>query len=56
MNSPLGGMGGQNNGMSLQEQQTIKMMQGVMESCVAKTAMSGVAGIKLLALLNTALY
>jgi len=47
MNRPLGSMGGQqNSGMSLQEQQTIKMMQGAMESCVAKTAMSGVAGKK----------
>lgn len=45
MNRPLGSMGGQqNSGMSLQEQQTIKMMQGAMESCVVKTAMSGVAG------------
>ncbi|KAG2201144.1 hypothetical protein INT46_010655 [Mucor plumbeus] len=45
MNRPLGSMGGQqNNGMSPQEQQTIRMMQGAMESCVVKTAMSGVAG------------
>lgn len=45
MNRPLGSMGGQqNSGMSPQEQQTIKMMQGAMESCVVKTAMSGVAG------------
>lgn len=44
MNSPLGGMGGQNKGMSPQEQQTIRMMQGAFESCVVKTAMSGVAG------------
>lgn len=47
MNRPLGSMGGQqNNGMSPQEQQTIRMMQGAMESCVVKTAMSGVAGNK----------
>lgn len=44
MNSPLGAMGGQNKGMSPQEQQTIRMMQGAFESCVVKTAMSGAAG------------
>ncbi|KAG1052822.1 hypothetical protein G6F42_028932 [Rhizopus arrhizus] len=45
MNRPLGSMGSQqNSGMSPQEQQTIKMMQAAMESCVVKTAMSGVAG------------
>ena len=45
MNGPFGGMRGQNNGMSLQEQQTIQLLQGAFESCVVKTAMSGVAGI-----------
>ncbi|GAA5805736.1 Tim17/Tim22/Tim23/Pmp24 family-domain-containing protein [Helicostylum pulchrum] len=44
MNSPLGGMGGQSKGMSPQEQQTVRMMQGAFESCAVKTAMSGVAG------------
>ncbi|KAI8357871.1 putative mitochondrial import inner membrane translocase subunit [Choanephora cucurbitarum] len=44
MNGPFGGMRGQNNGMSLQEQQTIQLLQGAFESCVVKTAMSGVAG------------
>lgn len=42
MNSQLGG---QNSNLSLQEQQTIRMMQAAMESCVVKTAMSGAAGI-----------
>ncbi|KAF7730037.1 Mitochondrial import inner membrane translocase subunit tim22 [Apophysomyces ossiformis] len=37
---PLGGT----SGMSEQEQQTIRMIQGAMESCVFKTGMSGVAG------------
>ncbi|CAO3681945.1 unnamed protein product [Rhizopus microsporus] len=41
MNSQLGG---QNSNLSLQEQQTIRMMQAAMESCVVKTAMSGAAG------------
>lgn len=40
----LGNIGGQNNGMSLQEQQTIRMLQGAFESCPVKTAMSGVMG------------
>ncbi len=44
MNTPFGAMGGQNKGMSPQEQQTIRMMQGAFESCVVKTAMSGAAG------------
>lgn len=44
MNSPLGGMKGPNSGMSPQEQQTIRMMQGAFESCVVKSAMSGVMG------------
>lgn len=35
--------GSQNNGMNPYEQ-TIRMMQGAFESCVVKTAMSGVAG------------
>lgn len=42
MNSQLGG---QNSNLSLQEQQTIRMMQAAMESCVVKTAMSGAAGM-----------
>lgn len=45
MNSPFGTMpGSQNSGMNPYEQQTIRMMQGAFESCVVKTAMSGVAG------------
>ncbi|KAI9022893.1 Tim17/Tim22/Tim23/Pmp24 family-domain-containing protein [Phycomyces nitens] len=47
MASPLGGagqMGGNNNGMSLQEKQTIAMIQSTMESCPFKTALSGTAG------------
>ncbi|KAI8060593.1 mitochondrial import inner membrane translocase subunit Tim17 family protein [Gongronella butleri] len=39
--NPLGGATG---GMSEQEQQTIRMMQSVMESCPAKVAMAGTAG------------
>jgi import inner membrane translocase subunit TIM22 len=39
-----GPFGNSNAGMSDQEQQTIKMMQAVMESCPAKVAMAGTAG------------
>lgn len=39
-----GPFGNSNAGMNEQEQQTIKMMQAVMESCPAKVAMAGTAG------------
>lgn len=35
---------GQNSHLSQQEQETIKMMHSIMESCPVKTAMSGAAG------------
>ncbi|KAI8338937.1 mitochondrial import inner membrane translocase subunit Tim17 family protein [Chlamydoabsidia padenii] len=44
MAMPPGPFGNNNAGMSEQEQQTIKMMQTVMESCPAKVAMAGTAG------------
>lgn len=48
MATPVGGtpgpFGGPPAGMSEQEQKTIRMIQGAMESCPAKTAMAGVAG------------
>ncbi|CAO3594137.1 unnamed protein product [Absidia cylindrospora] len=44
MAMPGGPLGNNNAGMNDQEQQTIKMMQAVMESCPAKVAMAGTAG------------
>lgn len=51
MASPVSGtpgpLGGPPAGMSEQEQKTIRMIQGAMESCPVKTAMAGVAGSSL---------